>query len=304
MRKLFIVFLLFCFFGEGNTDTKSVENIAYSVDTLITVYFTDKECTGCITSNEDFPYDFAVDSNKDVYLIDAGLQNIRSVDSKGKTIWNQSTAPIQHSAIHIFKDKVYAFDGITIEIRSTKTGELENKFKLPLVRDSIFLGECTYFYESFLYVNYKCPEMNSVNAYSVLLFDIQNGKMVKRANCVNYGYAGADKDASTFWAIPDCPDCLKELHGISSINFEGQSSRYIIIGNPDKHPDNKADTRLFVFDKLSYKKLITDLNKYYSEPWGNKRFKFLSPAVAATTEAEYRAGKPYLLHFIIVKFHN
>jgi hypothetical protein len=126
--------------------------------------------------------------------------------------------------------------------------------------------------------------------------------MQKRANCVNYGYANKDKNSSTFWATPDCPDCFKNLSELGSNNLEGQSSRYIIIGIPNKDPGDKADTRLLVYDKQSQQKVITDLDKYYSEPAGSKRFKFLSPTVAVTTQVEYKDGMPNILRLLSIKF--
>ncbi|NLL13536.1 MAG: hypothetical protein GX267_09040 [Fibrobacter sp.] len=303
MKKHLFFLLLLCFFGNGNTDSTSLKKLDYLIDTLISISFSDKECTGCINSNEYFPYDFTVDSKNNIYLIEDGLKNIRKIDSEGKTIWNHSTAPVQHSVIHIFKNKLYAFDGIILEARNMKTGEIENEFDLPIDRDSLFSWiDIFYFYENLLYVKYNCPEMSVADGYSVLIFDIQNGKRMIRANCVNYGYSN-DKNVKNFWPISDCADCLKELNGLRSDKFEGQSSRYMIIGLP-KDPKNKEDYRLLVFDKVLKKKYMTDLNKYYSESWGSNRFKFLSPNIAVTNIAEYKKGMPYKLHIIKVKFQN
>jgi hypothetical protein len=304
MRSYLILSLLFCYFGNSIADSTEINKLTYSVDTIVTLYFSDNDCKGCINSNERFPYAFTIDSDSNIYLLETDLKTIRKIDKEGNTVWNHSTAPFQYVITHLFNDTLYTFGGKRLEVRSLKTGEIVNIFKLPINYDSIHNGvdvNLFYMYKNLLYVKYECRGKN--NACSILAFDIQNGKLVSRKNCVSYGYQ-SDKNKKRFWPVPDCNDCLEYLNDLDSDYFEGQSSRYIMIDVPEKI--GIEDSSLIVFDKLTCKKYMTDLYQFYSEPWGYGRFRFLSPDIPVTTISEYnkKDGMPYLIHFIAVKFHG
>ncbi len=271
MKKKIVLFLILPHF------VLSLSLLEMKIDTLFTFQVSDKSCEKCIVENESamIPIDFCVDSDLNLYLVETVYNDVKKFNVAGTVQWKRRIKTPLLNVIYYSDKQLYLFSSLLIFIVDTESGELLRKVKNPLKRVK---GDNIYIYDTKLYAFSEAYNHQKPDSSKVQIFNL----------------------ADDFSMLPDsillttpvlgCIDCVHYFTNRFHIHdIKGQSEKYLLYNMSPIFPEG-SDKEIFIFDKKSKKRWITNLSRYYTEPGGFKQFKFATEDQAVFIAIVFNKG--------------